>query len=173
MTCSRRSPFKPHAGASTSMLDSSRVCRRRTTPCTKRYSATRSHCPCLSVQRVDIVAALPATMLGTSSSLSAILPIWSSAAPPRRRSTGVAPLDVVMGHATPSQAGGLGARPVAHVRQGARGMQIYGFQCKEGTQCGLPPSFFELTLSSPQFPHEVAKRGKRKEEIYLVICCTA
>jgi hypothetical protein len=62
MPCSRRSPFKPHAGASTSMWDSSRVCRSRTMPCTKRYSATRSYRPRLSARRVDMVAALPATI---------------------------------------------------------------------------------------------------------------
>jgi hypothetical protein len=121
--------------------------------------------PQCSARRHSRGAPCDEPMLGTSSSLRAIMPIWSSAVPPRPGSTGLAPLAVVMGHATPSRAGGLGARPVAHVRQGARGMPIYGLQCKEGTQCGLPPSFFELTLSSPQFPHEVAKRGKRKEEI--------
>jgi len=62
MPCSRRSPFKPLAGASTSMWDSSRVCRSQTTPCTKRYSATRSYRPRLSARRVDMVAALPATI---------------------------------------------------------------------------------------------------------------
>jgi len=57
----------------------------------------------------------------------------------QRQLCSVAPLAVVMGHATPSRAGELRTRPVANVRQGARGMPIYGFQYKEGTQCGLPP----------------------------------
>jgi hypothetical protein len=91
--------------------------------------------PQCSARRHSRDAPCDAPMLGTSSFLPAIMSIWSSAGAPRRGSTGVAPLDVVMGHATPSRAGGLPARPVAHVRQGARGMPIYGFQCKKGTQC--------------------------------------
>jgi hypothetical protein len=45
MLCSCHSPFKPHAGASTSMLDSLHMCHCQTTPCMKRYSATQS-CQC-------------------------------------------------------------------------------------------------------------------------------
>ena len=153
---SRQAP----SGASTSMWDSSRVCLSRTTPCTQRYSAPRC-----SARRHGRGAPFDDPMLGTSSSLPVIMPIWSSAGP---RDADLRAWRRWLWSWVMLLRVGLedGARPVPHVRQGARGVPIYGSQWKEAMQCHLPPSFFELTLSSPQFPHEVAERGKRKEEIY-------